>query len=139
MSLYPEAFKQVLQPVPDAVAPVSLPAIRPAMNVPCPNASSPGVVAPTASKDRSGPVITLPRVFSPGTGDTPVSITATSTPAPVYPLAHADWAPTIRVIDDNDPVSAGSYPRAGTVAADAPDPRQIVPSTDAPTVVTSSR
>jgi hypothetical protein len=39
-----------------------------------------------------------------------VSITATSTPAPVYPRAHAACAPTIWVTEDIDPRSAGSYP-----------------------------
>src|SRR5664280_96457 len=115
VSLYPEEFTHVVHPLADAVAVASRPAINPAMNVPCPYSSNPGVTAPEASNDRSGPVITLPAASSPGTGVTPVSINATSTPAPVSPAAHADCAPTIWDTADNDPVSAGSYPSDGTI------------------------
>lgn len=61
-----------------------------------------------------------------------MSITATSTPPPVCPQAHAACAPTIRVIDDNDPVSAGSYPSAGTTPADADPAPTTNPDTSNP-------
>src|SRR5450755_620774 len=114
VSLYPDAFRHVVHPVAELVAVAARPAIRPAMNVPCPNASRPGVAAPLASNDRSGPVTTCPAPASPGTGVTPVSITATSTPLPVTPAAQALCAPTIWLTAESDPVSAGSYPNAGT-------------------------
>jgi len=65
----------------------SRPAMMPAMCVPWPNASIPSCaeLAPeysrAASNERSGPLTRWPASY--GRGATPVSITATSTPAPV--------------------------------------------------------
>src|SRR3954468_13481903 len=102
------------------------------------------------SKDRSGPLITFP-LTSPGTGATPVSMSATSTPLPVYPAAHDSRAWTIEVISSREPVStaadvaapvappsaadaragaAGIRARAATVATDA-DRRRWPPGTTA--------
>jgi hypothetical protein len=115
VSLYPLLFRQVVQPVAEATAVASRPAMMLAMWVPCPKASTPTMAVVGESKDRSGPSITLPEAARPGTFATPVSMTATSTPWPVYPRAQADWAPTIRVTADSDPVSDGSYPSEGTI------------------------
>src|SRR5205823_10013415 len=49
------------------------------------------------SKDRSGPTTTFVALDSDGTGATPESSTATSTPLPVYPACHNAWAPVMRV------------------------------------------
>ena len=76
-----------------AVRVLSLPAITPAMNVPCPLVSRLRRFGAWDSNDRSGPWMTLPAVARPSTGATPVSITATSTPAPVYPAFHHAAAP----------------------------------------------
>jgi hypothetical protein len=40
----------------------------------------------------------LPAVFSPSIGTTPESMTATSTPAPVYPASHMAEAPVISCV-----------------------------------------
>ena len=53
------------------------------MNVPWPNVSRLVRLGAWDSSDRSGPWMTLPGVLSPSTGETPESITATSTPLPV--------------------------------------------------------
>src|SRR3954466_14243867 len=68
------------------------------------------------SKDRSGPLITFP-LTRPGTGATPVSMSATSTPLPVYPAAHDSRAWTIEVISSREPVSTPA-----DVAAPVPPP-----------------
>ena len=53
------------------------------MNVPWPYVSRLVRFGACDSSDRSGPLITLPGASRPATGETPVSMTATSTPLPV--------------------------------------------------------
>ena len=57
------------------------------------------------SNERSGPLITFP-VVSPGTGTTPLSISATSTPRPVAPCFHAWVAWVTWAISSVEPSSA---------------------------------
>jgi hypothetical protein len=64
------------------------------MNVPCPFVSRYCRLGFCDSSERSGPLITLPDAFRPATGATPVSMTATSTPLPVYPAFNHDCAPS---------------------------------------------
>ena len=63
------------------------------MKVPCPNPSRWATAGLCESKERSGPLITLPGAERPATGVTPESRTATSTPAPVMPWLQAAAAP----------------------------------------------
>jgi hypothetical protein len=63
-----------------ATTPGSCPAMSPAMNVPCPFVSRLVRFGDWDSSERSGPLTTWPGLFSPSTGETPVSMTATSTP-----------------------------------------------------------
>ncbi len=67
-----------------------------------------------------GAVVELVGAVQTGTGATPESITATSTPLPVNPAFQYCWAPVIRVVLYSDPTSvAGAYipaARAGVTA-----------------------
>src|SRR3954453_12868920 len=90
--------------------------------VPWPKPSTWAVAGSWLSNDRSGPLTTFPLV-SPGTGDTPLSISATSTPLPVYPACQATLARTIRLMLYRDPVSvAGVKAPAGAGLIGTPPP-----------------
>ena len=71
------------------------------------------------SKDRSGPLTTLPSA-GPSTGATPVSMSATPTPLPVTPAAHSRSAPITRATSATSVAVASKrqcVARAGPVAA----------------------
>src|SRR3954463_10596866 len=78
----------------------------------------------------------LPGAFSPATGDTPVSMRATSTPAPVYPAFHHAAAPEYDVVFAIEFMSAaGSDPSA---PAGAPGPARPAPASTMPASVVAT-
>ena len=70
----------------------------PAMNVPWPFVSRYWKLGFCDSSERSGPFTILPFPLSAGTGATPVSISATSTPSPVKPAFHHACTPSPAVM-----------------------------------------
>ncbi len=70
----------------------------PAMNVPWPFVSRYWVDGSCDSSERSGPFTILLAPLRAGTGATPVSMSATSTPLPVTPEFHHAWTPSPAVM-----------------------------------------
>src|SRR3954463_6266985 len=80
----------------------------------------------------------LPGAFRAATGDTPASMRATSTPAPVYPAFHHAAAPEYEVVFAIEFMSAaGSYPSAP--AGTAVTARPVTASTMLASVVATAR